>query len=83
MYSHVLSSSPHPNAAQVLADFLVTPEGQAAISHDFIPVLPDIEGTGVAGTDVLAQEIPLGDPDELSGDSVAAYQQEWEKKFLG
>ncbi|NYI45311.1 iron(III) transport system substrate-binding protein [Nocardioides aromaticivorans] len=81
-YSHVLSSSPHPNAAQVLADFLVTPEGQAAISHDFVPALPDIEGTGVAGSDLLAQEIPLGDPDELSGDSVAAYQEEWEKQFL-
>lgn len=82
-YSHVLSSSPHPNAAQVLADFLVTPEGQAAISHDFIPCLPNVEGTGVAGSDLLAQDVPLGDPDELSSDSVAAYQKEWEKLFLG
>lgn len=82
-YSHVLSSAPHPNAAQVLADFLVTPEGQAAISHDFIACLPDVEGTGVAGSDLLAQEVPLGDPDELAPDSVATYQEEWESQFLG
>ncbi len=81
-YSHVLSSSPHPNAAQVLADFLVTPEGQAAISHDFIACLPDIEGAGL-GTDLQAQDIPLGDVDELSSDSVQAYQDEWEQDFLG
>jgi len=81
-YSHVLSSSPHPNAAQVLADFLVTPEGQAAISHDFIACLPDIEGTGL-GTDLQAQDVPLGDADELSSDAVQAYQDEWEQAFLG
>ena len=81
-YSHVLSSAPHPNAAQVLADFLVTPEGQAAISHDFIACLPDIADTGL-GTDLLAQDVPLGDADELSSDTVQAYQEEWEQEFLG
>jgi iron(III) transport system substrate-binding protein len=81
-YSQVLSSAPHPNAAQVLADFLVTPEGQAAISHDFIACLPGIEGTGL-GSDLLAQDVPLGDAEELAPDSVQAYQDEWEQIFLG
>lgn len=82
-YSHVLASAPHTNAAQVLADFLVTPEGQAAISADYIPVLPDVEGTGIPGTDVLAQEVDLPDPDTLDQESVNAYQAEWEDLFLG
>ncbi|WP_340539921.1 extracellular solute-binding protein [Nocardioides sp. GXZ039] len=82
-YSQVLESAPHANAAQVLADFLVTPEGQAAISHDYIAVLPDIEGTGVPGADVLAQDVELPDPATLDQDSVNAYQQEWEAEFQG
>lgn len=82
-YSHVLESAPHTNAAQVLADFLVTAEGQAAISHDYIPVLADVEGTGIPGTDVLAQDVELADPDTLDQESVNEFQQEWEALFLG
>jgi iron(III) transport system substrate-binding protein len=81
-YSHVLSSSPHPNAAQLLADFLVTEEGQAAISADYVPVLPDVEGTGIPGADVLAQQVDLADPDTMDQESVNAYQKEWEALFL-
>lgn len=81
-YSHVLASAPHSNAAQVLADFLVTEEGQAAISADFIAALPDVEGTGVPGADVLAQDIPLADPETLTQESVDEYQSEWEGLFL-
>lgn len=82
-YSHVPASAPHTNAAQVLADFLVTEEGQAAISADYVPVLPDVKGTGIPGTDVLAQDIKLPDPADLEQKSVNEYQSTWEKMFLG
>lgn len=82
-YSHVLASAPNPNAAQLLADFLLTPAGQEAISQDYLAVLPDIPGTGVEGSDVTAQDVELGDPDTLDPDSVQQYQAEWESKFLG
>lgn len=82
-YSHVLASAPNPNAAQLLADFLVTEEGQAAISADYIAALPDIEGTGVPGADVLAQDVELADPDTLTQESVNEFQAEWEALFLG
>lgn len=82
-FSHVLTSAPHTNAAQVLADFLVTEEGQAAISNNYVSVLPDVEGTGIPGADVLAQDVELADPAVLDQEAVAAYQVEWEKLFLG
>ena len=81
-YSHVLGSAPNPNAAQLLADFLVSPKGQEAISADYLSVLPDVPGTGVPGSTVTAQDVELGDPDTLDPESVEAYQAEWEQKFL-
>ena len=82
-YSHVLASAPNPNAAQLLADFLITPAGQEAISADYLAALPDIPGTGVPGSDVTAQDVELGDPDTLDPESVEKFQAEWEAKFLG
>lgn len=82
-YSHVLATAPHTNAAQVLADFLVTEEGQSAISADYIAVLPDVKETGIPGTDVLAQEVELADPEDLTQESVNEFQAEWEALFLG
>lgn len=81
-YSHVLASAPNPNAAQLLADFLVSPKGQEAISHDYLSVLPDVPGTGVKGSTVTAQDVELGDPDTLDPESVEKFQAEWEQKFL-
>lgn len=80
-FTHVLASAPHTNAAQVLADFMVTPEGQAAISTNYISVLPDIKGTGIPGTDVLAQDIELADPAALDQQVVTDYQAKWEELF--
>lgn len=82
-YSHVLASAPNPNAGQVLADFLISPEGQAAISADFIAALPDVPGTGIEGSDVLAQDIGLADHESLDPETVQEYQLEWERKFVG
>ena len=82
-YSHVLASAPNPNAAQVLANFLITPAGQEAISADYLSVLPDVPGTGVPGSTVTAQDVELGDPDTLDPESVATDQAAWEKRFMG
>lgn len=82
-YSHVLSAAPSPNAAQVLADFMISAKGQAALSKNYIAVLPGIPGTGVEGSDVVAQDIELADPDTLEPDAVQAYVAEWEGRFIG
>ncbi|MBB1035981.1 extracellular solute-binding protein [Dietzia sp. CQ4] len=82
-YTHVLASAPSPNAAQVLADFLISPQGQEAISADFIAALPDIPGTGVEGSSVIAQDIGLADHEDLDPETVEEYQVEWERTFVG
>lgn len=76
-YSHVLTSAPHPNAAQVLADFLVTEEGQTALSTGYGSALPDIPGAVAR-----AQDIPLPDTNTLTADSVSRFQQEWREQFM-
>lgn len=81
-YSHVLSAAPSPNAAQLLADFMITPAGQEALSKNYIAVLPGIPGTGVPGSDVVAQDIELADPETLEADAVEEYVAGWEQKFL-
>lgn len=76
-YSHVLASAPHPNAAQLLADFLVSPEGQQALSKGYASVLPNIpESVG------RAQDIALTDPADLDPAAVTEYQAEWEQRFI-
>ncbi len=82
-YSHVLSAAPNPNAAQLLADFMLTAEGQAAISNNYIAALPEIPGTGVEGSEVVAQDIDLADPETLEATAVEEYVADWEQKFLG
>lgn len=75
-YSHVLSAAPHPNAAQVLADFMVTAEGQAALNTGYASVL------GGAGSVANAADIALPDPEQLTSEKIATYQQTWESLFL-
>lgn len=76
MYAHVLASSPHPNAAQVLADFMVSPDGQEALSVGYGSVLPDVDSA--VGR---AQDIPFPDTSSLTPESVSEYQAEWESLF--
>lgn len=76
-YSHVLEVAPHPNAAQVLADFMVSPDGQAALNTGYASVLG--EGDGAVAN---ASDIELPDPDALTPEQVQAYQQQWESLFL-
>lgn len=76
-FSHVLKAAPHPNAAQVLADFMVTSEGQAALNVGYASVFGETDGA-VAD----ASDISLPDPEDLTSEKVQAYQQEWESLFL-
>lgn len=82
-YSHVLAAAPNPNAAQLLADFMITPAGQEALSKNYIAALPDVPGTGVEGADVVAQDIGLADPASLEPSAVTEYVARWEQLFLG
>jgi iron(III) transport system substrate-binding protein len=76
-FTHVLSAAPHPNAAQVLADFMITPEGQSALNTGYASVFGKTDGAVADASDVK-----LPDPKELTAEKIAAYQQQWEKLFL-
>jgi iron(III) transport system substrate-binding protein len=41
----VLKQAPHPNAAQLLADYMLSPEGQGLVDKGFGAVYPNIPGT--------------------------------------
>jgi iron(III) transport system substrate-binding protein len=75
-YTEVLKAAPHPNAAQVLADFMVTVEGQTALNDGYAAVLPDIPGAVAR-----AQEIATPNTDDLTPEKVDQYSQEWAKLF--
>jgi iron(III) transport system substrate-binding protein len=72
----LLESAPHPNAAQLLADFMITPEGQAAIARKAASVLPDIPGA-VDET----KNVRKPDPANLTPDKVRDYQARWNELF--
>ncbi|MFC9356663.1 ABC transporter substrate-binding protein [Rhodococcus sp. NPDC057014] len=75
-YSQVLSVAPHPNAAQVLANFMVSREGQAALNSGYAAVLPDVPGAVAR-----AQDIDSPDTADLAPEKIEQYTQEWAKLF--
>ncbi|MCW2621745.1 MAG: putative Fe3+ transporter, periplasmic component [Frankiales bacterium] len=72
----VLAKAPHPRAAQLLADFLITPEGQAAIARKAASVLPNVPGA-VGTTKTIAKQ----DLTALTPEKVREYQTKWDKQF--
>jgi iron(III) transport system substrate-binding protein len=44
-YGLILKQAPHPAAAQLLANFLISPTGQGLVDHGFGADYPNIEGT--------------------------------------
>ncbi len=74
----IVKGSPHQNAAQVLANFMLTPEGQVAIAKNVASVLPDTEGA-VA----FAGDLRQPDPDRIGADAVADFNDTWQKIFGG
>lgn len=75
-YTQVLKGAPHPNAAQVLADFMVTVEGQTALNDGYAAVLPNIPGAVARAQDIASPET-----DDLTPEKVDQYSQEWSKLF--
>ena len=72
----ILSTAPHPNAAQVLSNYLVTVPGQEAIARKAASVLPDITGATTTVDKVRVQDL-----DVLTPEFVAEYQAEWNSLF--
>jgi iron(III) transport system substrate-binding protein len=64
----LLKSGPHPNAAQVLADFMVTKDGQAAIARKNAAVLPDVPGA-------VAEVANVRKPSTMTPAQVKEYEQ--------
>ncbi|WP_242474042.1 ABC transporter substrate-binding protein [Tomitella biformata] len=75
-YGLVMGTSPHPNAAQVLANFMVTVPGQEATSVGYASVLP-----GVTGSLAAAQEVPDQNLEVTVGEGAQRYRTELETLF--
>lgn len=75
-YSQVLATAPHPAAAQVLADFMLSDEGQKALAEGAVAAMPGIENS-------LAdiQTLRVQDPDKLTPEFVTEYQTRWRELF--
>jgi iron(III) transport system substrate-binding protein len=72
----ILKDSPHPNAAQVLADFIITKDGQTALARNGASVLP-----GTPGAVTTVDKVAKQDLTKLTPDVVTAYQAKWDSMF--
>ena len=75
-----MANAPHPNAAKLLADFAISPQGQEDLAHLAASALPNIPGTaqGITTDSVHRQDLT-----KLTPDAVAAYQARWKSLFQG
>ncbi len=71
----ILKQAPHPNAAQVLANFLISPAGQALAQQGLGALYPNVPGTYYSPPRVARAS-------DLSAAKVAAFITEWSKLFL-
>ncbi len=77
-FAMVLKAAPHPNAAQLLADFMVSRQGQEAVTRKQGSVLPN-----VTGAILQDEEIHSTDPARITPEYVEAYQKKWNAIFSG
>ena len=70
----VLKGAPHPAAAQLLADYMVTPEGQQAVNRHYGSVLKNIPDTFYVP--LRAQKLS-----NLTPAKISAFQQYWTSLF--
>jgi iron(III) transport system substrate-binding protein len=72
----ILTKAPHPAAAQLLADFLVTRQGQELLNRRYGAVLKNVPGTYF---------VPLRRQNlsELTPAKIAAFQRSWNAMFRG
>ncbi|WP_187972557.1 ABC transporter substrate-binding protein [Aquibium microcysteis] len=75
-FGNVTKVAPHPNAAQLLANFIVTPEGQAAIARKTAATLPNIPG---AVAEIDSVRVP--DASKLTKENVEAFQARFNQLF--
>ncbi|HEY2936317.1 MAG TPA: extracellular solute-binding protein [Gaiellaceae bacterium] len=71
----ILRQAPHPAAAQVLANFLISPEGQALAQAGLGALYPNVPGTFYSPPRVARAN-------DLSPAKVSAFITEWSKLFL-
>lgn len=75
-HGNIMKSAPHPNAAQLLANFLVTPEGQEAIARKNASVLPGIEGSVIG-----IENVRKPDPAKVTPEKVQAFKEKFTALF--
>lgn len=76
-YGQIPKTAPHPNAAQLLANYIITPAGQEAIARLTASTLPNIPGTLTTTANVHKADLS-----KLTPDNVKAYQEKWRKLFI-
>lgn len=76
IYAGVLAKAPHPNAAQLLANFMVTPAGQEALAWKGASSIGDIESSATT-LDRVAEQ----DPHALTSEATEAFRQRFEQLF--
>lgn len=72
----IFADAPHPAAAQALATFMLSVEGQEILADGLASVLPDVSSA-------LAQtsDLSLADLEQYTPESVAEYQARWDSIF--
>jgi iron(III) transport system substrate-binding protein len=75
-FGMVLKTAPHPNAAQLFANYMVTAKGQEDVMSNAGTVLPNVPGSLITNDKVRKQDLAA-----LTPDKVAAFQQEWNGLF--
>lgn len=76
-YGQIPKTAPHPNAGQLLANYMITPAGQEAIARTTASTLPNIPGTLTT-----TATVHRADMSKLTPDNVKAYQEKWRKLFI-
>ncbi len=75
-YGFIPKSSSHPNAAALLADFMVTSEGQAIVQAASGSVQPDVPGTIITN-----DKLRRIDWTAIAPEPAAAFGEEWDSLF--
>jgi iron(III) transport system substrate-binding protein len=70
----IMKRAPHPAAAQVFANYLVSPEGQSLLDHGIGSAYPNVPGTRYAPPRVARAN-------DLAPAKVSAFVQQWSKLF--
>ena len=75
-YGAIVAEAPHPNAAQLLVDYMLSVEGQSKIARKAASVRPDVPGT-VATLDTVHRL----DLTKITPEVVSEYQAKWNQLF--